>query len=91
MSDSSSSKPDQHEQEHGQTIIVNGRPKKWFEPTISFEQVSELAFPNLPPNPNRLFTVTYKHGKEEGSLVAGSPPVHIKPGMIFNVTQTDKS
>ena len=72
-------------------VHVNGRPKKWSEPTISYEQLVQLAFPDLPPDPNRYFTATYKRGNDEGTLAAGSPPVVVKPGMIFNVTPTDRS
>lgn len=72
-------------------IHVNGRSKKWGEPTISFEQVTQVAFPGVGTDPNRTFTVTYKRGNDEGSLTAGAPPIAVKPGMIFNVTQTDKS
>ena len=71
-------------------IIVNGRPRKWDETTISYEQVVELAFPSQPPDPNRIYTVTYKKGNEQGTLVAGQS-VTVRPGMIFNVTATDKS
>lgn len=75
------------------TIIVNARPKKWGEKLISFEQLVHLAFPEVPPNPNRVYTVTYKkgpHENPEGSMVAGQH-VHVKSGMVFNVTATDKS
>jgi Multiubiquitin len=46
----------QHDREH--TIIVNGRPKKWTEDEISFEQLVQLAFPEVQPNPNTAYTVT---------------------------------
>jgi len=73
-------------------IIVNGKQKIWTEKTISFAQVVQLAF-GSPTNPNTIYTVTYKKGedkKPEGSLVEGES-VHVKEGMIFNVTPTDKS
>jgi hypothetical protein len=76
--------------EHEETITVNGRPKKWDGPTISFEQLVQLAFPDAPPDPNRIYTVTFKRGHEQGSLVAGET-VSVKGGMIFNVTATVKS
>ncbi|MBS2013569.1 MAG: multiubiquitin domain-containing protein [Deltaproteobacteria bacterium] len=77
-------------QDHGTPIVVNGRPKKWAGETITFEQVVNLAFPHAPPNPNTVYTVTYKKGGDQGSLVAGGS-IAVKPGTIFNVTATDKS
>ena len=71
-------------------IIVNGRPRKWSEAAISYEQVVELAFPGQPPDPNSIYSVTYKKGHEQGSLVAGQS-VTVKPGMIFNVSATNRS
>lgn len=76
------------------TIIVNGRERTWPKGTeISFEQVVELAFPNQPPNPDFSYTVAYSKGddkKPQGSLVAGES-VKVKKGMVFNVTQTNRS
>ena len=75
------------------TIIVNTREKEWAEKKISYEQVVTLAFGSYSTDPNVVYTVTYTKGEEpkhEGSLVKGqSEPV--KNGMVFNVTQTNKS
>jgi hypothetical protein len=75
------------------TIFVNGRPKVVTGRKLSFDQVVALAFNPVPVGPNILFTITYErgpHSNPEGSLVKGGV-VKIKDGMIFNVTQTDKS
>ena len=75
------------------TIIVNGRKKKVDTQELSFDQVVALAFNPVPTGPNIMFTVTYRHGPHanpHGNLLEGST-VKIKDGMIFNVTQTDKS
>jgi len=75
------------------TIIVNGRERTWPKDDISFEQVVELAFPTQAPNPDFSYTVTYSKGedtKAHGSLVAGES-VKAKNGMVFNVTQTNRS
>jgi hypothetical protein len=80
-------------QEHGITLIVNGRPKPWTEKMISFEQVVVLAFGTYDPNPDKVYTVVYDKGayeNPEGSMVRGSK-VFIKDKMIFNATATDKS
>ncbi len=77
-----------HEKEF--TIIVNAREKKWPKEEISFDEVVELAFGSVSTDPNVIYSVTYKaHGKE-GTLVKGGT-VTVVNGMIFNVTQTNKS
>jgi hypothetical protein len=53
----------------------------------------KLAYPDAVENSTTYYTVTYKHGavsNPDGSMVAGET-VHIKDGMRFNVTPTDKS
>ena len=75
------------------TIIVNGRERTWPKGEISFEQVVELAFPNQPSGPEYSYTVTFSKGGDKrphGSLVAGES-VKVKKGMVFNVTQTNRS
>jgi hypothetical protein len=75
------------------TIIVNARKRDFDQPEISFEQVVILAFGTISTNPNIVYGVTYKAGpreNREGTMDRGSR-VKIKNGMIFNVTQTDKS
>jgi len=73
-------------------IIVNGKPRPWKEDTISYLQVVDLAFPP-PHGPLEVFTVQYSHGPKEnpqGTLVEGQT-VHVKSGMVFDVTRTYKS
>jgi hypothetical protein len=76
-------------QDHEFNIIVNGRPKRVPGPTISFEQVVALAFNPVPPN--AIFTVTWSHGNQGGSLTAGGKPVDLQNGMKFDVTETGQS
>jgi len=74
-------------------IIVNTREKRWDKKEISFEEVVKLAFGSYSEDPNVVYTVTYSKGPErhrEGTLVKGKS-VKVKCGMIFNVTQTNKS
>jgi len=77
---------------HKYELIVNGRPKPWYEERISYSQVVDLAFP--PPHKDtEIFTVQYSHGPKEnrqGTLVDGQT-VLVKSGMVFDVTRTDKS
>ena len=74
------------------TIIVNGREVVVSKTEMSFAEVVALVF-DTAPNPNTMFTVTYRRGhgnKPEGTLVEGET-LKIKDGMIINVTATDKS
>jgi hypothetical protein len=74
-------------------IIVNGREKIVTQHELSYVDVVRLAFENPDFGENIIYTVTYKRGPDhnpEGSMVAGDT-VEVKPGMIFNVTRTDKS
>ncbi|MCI0601813.1 multiubiquitin domain-containing protein [bacterium] len=75
------------------TIIVNGRKKVVTKKELSFNEIVALAFDPVPTGENILFTITYEGGPHpnlEGTLMPGGK-VKIKDGMIFNVTQTDKS
>lgn len=73
--------------------IVNGRQKEVSTKTLTFDQVVALAFNPVPSGPNVQFTVTYRKGprkNREGSMTEGET-VRIKDGMIFDVTETNKS
>ncbi len=75
------------------TIIVNTREKTWNKKEISYEEVIVLAFGSYSDDENIVYTVTFSKGPEshhEGSMVKGDS-VKVKNGMIFNVTQTNKS
>jgi hypothetical protein len=75
------------------TVIVNGRKKTVMTRELSFDEIVALAFNPIPTGPNVLFTVTYGRGPKanpEGTLLEGGT-VKIKDGMVFSVTQTDKS
>jgi hypothetical protein len=74
-------------------IIVNGHQKEVSTKTLTFDQVVALAFNPVPSGPNVQFTVTYRKGprkNHEGSMTEGET-VRIKDGMIFDVTETNKS
>ena len=74
-------------------IIVNGRQKEVSTKALTFDQVVALAFNPVPSGPNVQFTVTYRKGprkNHEGSMTEGET-VRIKDGMIFDVTETNKS
>jgi len=74
-------------------IVVNGRKKEVSTKTLSFDQVVALAFDPVPVGPNVKFSVTYRKGprkNHEGTLTEGET-VRIKDGMIFDVSETNKS
>ena len=74
-------------------IFVNGRKKVVTTRELSFDQVVALAFDPVPTGPYVMFTITYRHGPHanpEGNLLEGGV-VKVKDGMVFNVTQTNKS
>lgn len=72
-------------------IVINGRQREVIGQKISYSQVVHLAFPDDETNENIEYTVAYAnpHGKD-GTLVHGQD-VHIKEGMIFNVSKTNRS
>jgi len=89
MSNSNSSQAPGHNKTT--TIIINGRKREVTEKTMSYEEIVKLAFPDDPSNQDFDFTVAYAnpHGKD-GELVPGQE-VHVKEGMVFNVTKTNRS
>lgn len=74
-------------------IIVNASEKEWRDHKISYEQVVTLAFGSYTEDPNAPYIVSYykkEDKKHELSLVKGQE-APVKDGMIFNVSQTNKS
>lgn len=84
---------EKHEGHKEVTIIVNTREKQWEKENISYEEVVLLAFGSYSDDERITYTVTYTRGddsKPDGSLIKGQS-VKVKNGMIFNVTETNKS
>ena len=88
-----------HEGEHFYSekeivLVVNAQKKPWTETTISYEQVTHLAFPEpAPAGVIITYTVEYERGprrNREGSLIVGKS-VYVKNGMVFVVTETGRS
>lgn len=72
-------------------IIVNGRVKAWIHNEITYDEIVILAL-GLVEN-TVFYSVTFKKGEEkktEGIMVSGDK-IKVKDGMIFNVTQTNRS
>jgi hypothetical protein len=74
-------------------IIVNARPKIIDHQHVTFEEVVNIAFPDV-RDPKIRFSMTYRHAESEphaGELGPGGA-VEVKPkGTIFNVTKTVQS
>ena len=74
-------------------IIVNAREETVATDTVSYAELVALAFQPVPTGPDVLFTITYSKGPRtnpKGTLPEGGS-VNIKNGMIFVVTQTNRS
>ena len=74
-------------------LIVNAREVFVESRRLTYDQVVALAFNPAPVGPDIIFTVTYRKGPRQnpkGSLAPGETVV-IKNGMIFVVTQTNRS
>ena len=78
--------------DHDFKIIVNGTEFEVPDESVSYGQVTKLAYP-VPPTPDTVFSVTYEKAKghpHDGELVPGQS-VEIKNGTEFDVTPTGKS
>ncbi|WP_165356877.1 multiubiquitin domain-containing protein [Nocardioides zhouii] len=74
-------------------IVVNTRPHRWAEKTISYEEVVNLAYPGQPIGEGEAVTVAYTRGpneKHEGSL-SPKHSVKVKNKMVFDVYRTSRS
>ena len=82
------------DKDKGADIAVNGELRHVPDRTVTYEQVVELAFPNLTADDNNTFTVLYRkvdHSRAEGSLVAGAEVKVHKEGSSFSVTHSIRS
>ena len=77
----------------GYTVIVNGQEKTIGSRTLTYEEVTQIAFPDKVTNPDITFVVLYRKAKQpkEGSLVEGGSVKIKKEGTVFNVTFTNRS
>lgn len=78
------------QQPHEFNIIVNTRPKKVTGPTVSFEQILELA--GIDPNTVdlNLYDVDWTHGNKAGELNPGQSVV-VENGMKFDAGKSNRS
>ncbi|WP_292784074.1 multiubiquitin domain-containing protein [Methylophilus sp. UBA6697] len=78
------------QQPHEFNIIVNTRPKKVAGPTVSFEQILELA--GIDPNTVdlSLYDVDWTHGNKAGELNPGQS-VPVENGMKFDAGKSNRS
>lgn len=74
-------------------LIVNTREKIWDKKEITYKEVIVLAYSSYSEDPNVIYTITYSKGEgahHHGTMVLGDS-VKVKNGMVFNVTQSNKS
>jgi hypothetical protein len=74
-------------------IVVNTRPYRWAEKTISYEEVVNIAYPGQPVGDAEDVTVRFTRGhdeKRDGSLTAGHS-VKVKNKMVLDVYRTSRS
>ncbi len=81
--------PDAQRHPNVHDIVVNGKPRKVEGPTISYERVVHLAFPDGPFD--IIYTVAYTrpHG-QDGTLAPGQT-TSVHDGMEFRVRKTNRS
>jgi hypothetical protein len=75
------------------SIVVNAREAVVDKRRLSYVEVVALAFNPVPVGPDVIFTITYRKGPRsnpKGTLPEGES-VFVKNGMIFVVTQTNRS
>lgn len=74
-------------------IFVNAREHLFPKGRLTFWDIVRLAFPSAQPQENTAYTVSYRKGpgdRPEGTLISGES-VRVKKGMLFNVSETNKS
>lgn len=75
-------------------IIVNGTEQTVTNDLVTFDQLTEIAFPGHPVNPDVVFSVTFEKAESkphQGTLAAGGTVTVRKHGTVFDVTQTNRS
>jgi len=79
------------QKDKGAVITVNGDNKEVDSRTVTFAQVTQLAWPGS--DENTTFTVLYykAEDKKEGSMVEGDSVKVKKEGSSFNVTRSVRS
>ena len=73
-------------------IIVNAQPVEVKTNIVTYEEVTEIAYPN-PPQPGMIFDVEFRNALNptEGALAPGESVEVKKDGTIFNVVASNKS
>jgi len=81
--------------EHTYTLILNLEEKTVPDPTVTFDQIVRLAFPDLADQPETTFKVTFRKAEgptHDGSMVDGDTVEIKKNGKTsFTVVHATKS
>ena len=79
--------------EENYDIVVNGHELVVHRSRQAFSDLVALAYPNQPPAPNVIYSITYRHAASDphsGELGMGGA-IHVKNGTIINVGRTVQS
>ena len=85
---------EEHKKHEEFKIIVNGTEHTLKNDVVTFEEITEIAFPGHPVNPDIVFSVTFEKAESKphhGTLAAGGKVTVKKHGTVFDVTQTNRS
>jgi hypothetical protein len=70
-------------------IVVNGRPRQFEGPTITYDEVVRLAFPEGPFD--FIYTVVYINPHGHDGTLAPDQRTAVHDGMEFHVRKTNRS
>jgi hypothetical protein len=84
--------PNEKHEKHYE-IVVNGQARTVDDQTVTYDEITKIAFPDKAGNPEFTFVVTYRkaHEPKEGSLAEGGSVEVKQTGTIFNVTHSRRS
>lgn len=74
-------------------IFINGTEFNVDHEELTYDELTQLAFPGHPNDPNAGFAVTFEHAASKphaGTLAAGGK-VTVKNNTTFDVTPTNRS
>jgi hypothetical protein len=71
-------------------IIVDGQARSVEHQTVTYDEITKIAYPDKAGNPDFTFVVIFRkaHDPKEGSLAEGGSVQVKQTGTIFNVTHS---
>lgn len=79
--------------DHKVIILVNAMEKPWDKKQITFKEVVILEYGTFDPNPDIVYSVTYKNGPKENpeGIMKDDETLFVKNKMKFYVSRTNRS